>query len=173
MSIPFSPGKLQGQERKKVLQEVQKQAKAAARDAIKPVLEEFLEAEVTAKLGREKEQIRRISSQPRTIDWQCANQFIRDGHYRRNLGTGWGHVNDLRVPMLEYQHCRHDVVNHSEIKEGPGRKSLPLRLLGEDSQGRETGCSCPTISYHAMLSLLRKSLTVCINAPNVPPRWMP
>ncbi|HLZ61492.1 MAG TPA: transposase [Ktedonosporobacter sp.] len=124
MSLPFSPGKLQGQERKKVLQVVQAQAKAAARDAIKPVLEEFLEAEVTAKLGREKGQARRISSQPRTIDWQCANcgcsdanQFIRDGHYRRDLGTGWGHVNDLRVPMLECQHCRHDVVSHFAILE--------------------------------------------------------
>ncbi len=55
MSIPFSQGKLQGKERKHVLQAVQEQAKAAARAAIRPVLQEFLETEVCAKLGREKE----------------------------------------------------------------------------------------------------------------------
>jgi putative transposase len=58
-----------------------------------------------------------MSSQPRPIDWQCAhcgctdaNQFIRDGHYRRRLETGWGHLETLRVPMLECQRCEHDVV---------------------------------------------------------------
>jgi putative transposase len=124
MSIPFSPGKLQGEERKKIWQAVQEQAKEAARAAIKPVLEAFLEAEVTSKLGRECGESRRISGQPRTIDWQCArcgckdaNQFLRDGHYRRSLGTGWGPVNDLRVPMLECQNCQHDVVCHFAILE--------------------------------------------------------
>lgn len=43
MSLRFSQGKLQGAERKSVLQEVQKQAKAAALVAIKPVLTTFLE----------------------------------------------------------------------------------------------------------------------------------
>jgi putative transposase len=124
MSIPFSQGKLQGEERKNVWQAVQAQAKAAARAAVQPVLEEFLEAEVTAKLGREKGEMRRISSQPQTIDWQCANcgctdanQFIRDGHYRRSLGTGWGPLSDLRVPMVECQQCQHDVVSHFAILE--------------------------------------------------------
>jgi hypothetical protein len=58
-----------------------------------------------------------MSNQPRPIDWQCAhcgctdaNQFIRDGHYRRSLETGWGHLDTLRVPMLECQRCEHDVV---------------------------------------------------------------
>jgi hypothetical protein len=103
---------------------VQEQAKAKALAAIKPVLEEFLEAEVTAKLGREKGEMRRISSQPQTIDWQCvncgctdANQFIRDGHYRRSLGTGWGSLDDLHVPMVECQQCQHDVVSHFAILE--------------------------------------------------------
>ena len=54
MSIPFSQGKLQAEERQTILQTVQKQAKAAALEAIRPVLGEFLEAEVTAKLGRMK-----------------------------------------------------------------------------------------------------------------------
>ncbi len=124
MSIPFLPGKLQGKERREILQEVQEQAKIAARAAIQPVLETFLEAEVTAKLGREPGETRRITSQPRTIDWQCANcgcrdanQFMRDGHYRRGLGTSWGSIDDLRVPMMECQHCQHDVVSHFAILE--------------------------------------------------------
>jgi hypothetical protein len=65
-----------------------------------------------------------MSGQPRLIDWQCArcgcndaNHFVRDGHYRRGLGTGWGHLSDLRVPMLECQLCRHDVVSHFAILE--------------------------------------------------------
>ena len=117
MSIPFSQGKLQAEERKTILQTVQKQAKAAALNAIRPVLKGFLEAEVTAKLGRAKGVSRQISSTARAIDWQCAscgctdaNQFTRDGHYRRNLETGWGHLEDLQVPMLECQQCQHDVI---------------------------------------------------------------
>ena len=51
MSIPFSQGKLQGEERKSILQQVQTQAKAAALRAIKPVLSAFLEEELTAKLA--------------------------------------------------------------------------------------------------------------------------
>jgi hypothetical protein len=101
MSIAFSAGKLQGEERKKVLQTVQEQAKAAACAAIKPIVEAFLEAEVSATLGREKGEARRISAQAREIDWQCehcgctdAHQFIRDGHYRRGLSTGWGHLSE-------------------------------------------------------------------------------
>ncbi len=117
MSIPFSQGKLQAAERQTILQTVQQQAKAAALQAIRPVLKEFLEAEVTAKLGRAKGVARQISSTARAIDWQCAscscrdaNQFTRDGHYRRNLETGWGHLEDLQVPMLECQQCQHDVI---------------------------------------------------------------
>jgi hypothetical protein len=117
MSIHFSHGKLQGQERISIIQEVQKQAKAAALTAIKPIITAFLEAEQQAKLGREKGKPRRVSSQPREIDWQCghcgcrdANHFTRDGHYRRSLATGWGLLQGLQVPMLECQHCGHDVV---------------------------------------------------------------
>jgi hypothetical protein len=68
MSIPFSQGKLQGKERKNVLQAVQKQAEAAARAAIRPVVQEFLESEVSAKLGREKGEPRHSSGQPREIE---------------------------------------------------------------------------------------------------------
>src|SRR5213080_1217525 len=117
MSIHFTQGKLQGQERTEVLQEVQQQVKMAALAAIKPVLTAFLLAEQQAKLGREKGEARRVSSQPREIDWACghcgcrdAHQFTRDGHYRRTLATGWGLLEGLQVPMLECQRCGHDVV---------------------------------------------------------------
>ena len=117
MSRTFSQGKLQAAERKTLLQTVQQQAKAAALNAIRPVLKGFLEAEVTAKLGRAKGESRQISSTARTIDWQCAscgctdaNQFTRDGQYRTNLETRSGHLEDLQVPMLECQQCQHDVI---------------------------------------------------------------
>ena len=124
MSIPYTQGKIQRKERQSVLQAVQAQAKIAARAAIRPVLQEFLEAEVCAKLGREKGVPRQMSGQPREVDWQCrhcgcqdANQFIRDGHYRRSLETGWGHLSDLRIPMLECQRCQHDVITQFAILE--------------------------------------------------------
>jgi len=86
MSITFSQGKRQADERKTILQTVQKQAKAAALHTIRPMLKGFLEAEVTAKLGRAKGVPCQISSIARPIDWQCAscgcrdaNQFTRDG----------------------------------------------------------------------------------------------
>lgn len=117
MSIPFSPGRLRGEERRKVMEAVQKHIKTAAIEAIKPVLTAFLEVEVTTKLGREKGTPRQVSEQPREIDWKCgncgcsdANQFVRDGHYRRDLQTGWGPVQNIQVPMLECQCCKHDVI---------------------------------------------------------------
>ena len=117
MSIQFLSGKLQGEERKEIIQEVQKHLQKAAIGAIRPLLTEFCEQEVTAKLGREPRSPRRVSGQGREIDWQCAfcgcrdaNQFTRDGHYRRALETGWGHIDGLQVPMLECQRCGHDVI---------------------------------------------------------------
>jgi len=117
MSIQFSQGKLQDQEQKTILQQVQCHMQKAAQEAVRGVATEVVEAEVTAKLGREKGQPRPAKSQERAIDWKCgncgcsdANQFIRDGHYRRDLQTGWGTVQDLQVPMLECQRCKHDVI---------------------------------------------------------------
>ena len=117
MSIQFLPGKLEGEERTEVIQAVQKQLQEAVIVAIRPLLTEFCEEEQKAKLGREKRSPRHVSGQAREIDWQCghcgcrdANQFTRDGHYRRSLETGWGHIEGLQVPMLECQRCGHDVV---------------------------------------------------------------
>jgi transposase-like protein len=96
----------------------------AAQEAVRGVVSEVVEAEVTAKLGREKGQPRQTQSQERAIDWKCghcgcsdANQFIRDGHYRRELQTGWGTVQNLPVPMLECQCCQHDVICEYAILE--------------------------------------------------------
>ncbi len=117
MSRPFMPGKLEGEERKTIIQAIQKQMQEAAIGAIRPLLTEFCEEEVTVKLGRGKREPRRVSGQAREIDWPCgecgcrdANQFTREGHYRRALETGWGHVEGLQVPMIECQCCGHDVV---------------------------------------------------------------
>lgn len=117
MSIPFSQAKLKAEERRAILQAIQTQMQQVIIDGVTQVLQEFLEQEVTMKLGRAKRSPRRMSSQPRSIDWKCAhcgctdaNQFIRDGHYRRRLETGWGHLDTLRVPMLECRRCEHDVV---------------------------------------------------------------
>src|SRR5436309_14841656 len=117
MSIQFVAGKLKGEGRKAIIQGVQKQMQEAALGAIRPLLTEFCEAEVTAKLGRGKGESRRVSGQAREIEWECgacgcrdANHFTRDGHYRRSLETSWGHVQGLRVPMVECQCCGHDVM---------------------------------------------------------------
>ena len=133
MSIQFLPGKLQGEERKTIIQSVQKQLKEAAIGAIRPLLTEFCEAEVTAKLGRGPRRPRRVSAQAREIDWQCghcgcqdANHFTRDGHYRRSLETAWGQVEGLQVPMLECQRCGHDVICSYTILEKYRRFWLDL-----------------------------------------------
>lgn len=132
MSISFSQGKLSSEQRRDVLQFVQQQMKLAALEAIWIVIMEFLEAEVTAKLGREKGVPRKVG-QMREIDWHCgncgcrdANQFTRDGHYSRDLQTGWGHVRNLRVPMLECQKCHHDVICHFAVFEKNQRFWLDL-----------------------------------------------
>lgn len=52
MSIHFAQGKLQEEERKPILQEVQTRAKAAALRAIRPLLSAFLDEELTAELCR-------------------------------------------------------------------------------------------------------------------------
>jgi len=133
MSIAVSISHLQGKERKEIVETVQRQAKAAALAAIQPILTEFLQVEVEIKLGRKKGANRQISSHKREIEWKCgycgcqdANQFIRDGHYKRSLETGWGHIQDLRVPMLECQQCHHDVLCQFSILEKYSRFWLDL-----------------------------------------------
>src|SRR5579864_7229156 len=117
MSITVSTAKIIGKERKEIIQEVQKQIKEAALQASQRVIMACLEAEVTAKLGREKGSLRPVCEQPHEIDWKCgycgcqnAHQFTRDGHYQRTLETKLGHIHQLRVPMLECQNCHHDVI---------------------------------------------------------------
>jgi hypothetical protein len=124
MRIPFSEGKLKGEERRALLQAIETQMQQVIIAGVTQVLQEFLEQAVTTKLGRAKRSPRRISRQARPIDWQCAhcgcsnaNLFTRDGHYRRSLETGWGHLDVVRVPMLECQCCEHDVVAHFAILE--------------------------------------------------------
>ena len=117
MSIQFSQGKLQDQEQKTMLEQIQHHMQIAALGAVRAVATDMLETEVTAKLGREKGQPRVATDHPREIDWKCGNcgcsdadQFIRDGHYQRELQTGWGTIQNLPVPMLECRRCKHDVI---------------------------------------------------------------
>lgn len=124
MSIQFSQAKLKAEERQAIVQAIQSQMQQVIIEGVRLVLQEFLEQEVTTKLGRPKRSSRRVSSQPRSIDWHCAfcgcsdaNQVTRDGHYQRSLETGWGHLDTLLVPMMECQCCQHDVVAHFAILE--------------------------------------------------------
>lgn len=117
MSISVTVARFQGKQRQDIIQEVQKQMQEGALQAIKQVLSACLEAEVTEKLGREKGEPRRASSHARESDWTCgycgcqdANHFTRDGHYHRNLETGYGHLHALPIPMVECQRCHHDVI---------------------------------------------------------------
>jgi len=133
MSIAFSQAKLRGEQRRNMVEAVQKQMQAAAILAVGEVLMACLDTEVTVKLGREKGIPRQISEQPRKIHWQCtncgctdANYFTRDGHYRRELKTGWGKIQKLQVPMLECQKCQHDVICDFEILEKHDRFWLDL-----------------------------------------------
>ncbi len=71
MSRQCLPVKLKGEERKTIIQAVQKHLQEAAIEAIRPLLTQFCEEEVRAKLGREKGEARRVSGQAREIDWQC------------------------------------------------------------------------------------------------------
>ena len=54
MSIPFSEGKLKAEERRAVLQAIETQMQQVIIDGVTQVLQEFLEQEVTTKLGRPK-----------------------------------------------------------------------------------------------------------------------
>jgi hypothetical protein len=133
MSIYCTTGSLKGEARREVIEEVQQHLRQAAREAVSQVMTVFLEEEVTAQLGRSKGELRHMSGQPRTIGWRCrgcgcqdAHQFIRDGHYQRGLETGWGHLEQLRVPMVECQVCGHDVVCEYVILEKAQRYWLDL-----------------------------------------------
>jgi hypothetical protein len=54
MSIQFMQGKLKGEERKAVIEEIQQQLQEAALAVISELLTLFLEEELTVKLGRAK-----------------------------------------------------------------------------------------------------------------------
>ena len=71
MSIPFSARKLRGEQRRNVIQAVQKRMQAEALEAVGRVVTDLLETEVTVKLGREKGKPRQADEQGREIDWQC------------------------------------------------------------------------------------------------------
>jgi hypothetical protein len=161
MNITFSQAKIKGEERKTVLATVQGEVQQAALAAIRPVLQSYLEMELSAKLGRERYAPRTVSNQIQLLDWECAGcgcreaqQFIRDGHYRRQLETGIGHLTDLKVPMIECCRCGHDVVAHWAILEKYKRFWLDLdhRILFEGGLTRS-------------LRQLSEQLAISLNSP--------
>ncbi|MGQ9854998.1 MAG: IS256 family transposase [Candidatus Oleimicrobiaceae bacterium] len=97
-------------------------------EQVKVVIEAGLEAEVTAKLGRGRYQ-RRGTVARGAIDWHCPNcgsnrreDMSRDGHYERDLGTGWAQVKNLLVPRLECQRCKDSEKGSSKSADGKVRK---------------------------------------------------
>ena len=89
MSIAFSQAKLKAEERKAILQAIETQMQQVIIEGVTQVLQKFLEQEVTIKLGRAKRSPRRVSSQPRSIDWGSpyeTRQNIRSG---REVGLRW------------------------------------------------------------------------------------
>ncbi len=60
MSVPFSQEKLKGEERRAILQAIETQMQQVIIDGVTQVLQEFLEQEVTIKLGRPKRSPRRM-----------------------------------------------------------------------------------------------------------------
>jgi hypothetical protein len=76
MSRAFSAGKLKAEERRAILQAIESQMQQVIIDGVTMVLQEFLEQEVTTKLGRAIRSPRRISSQARPID--CVISTIQD-----------------------------------------------------------------------------------------------
>jgi hypothetical protein len=71
MSKQLLPGKLKGEERKTIIQAVQKPLQEAVLAAIRPRLSELCEEEVTAKRKCGKREPRRVTGQTREIDWFC------------------------------------------------------------------------------------------------------
>lgn len=124
MRSAFSPGKRPGEERQNILHAVQAQAKSAACQASKPILEAFREAEVSVKRERAKGERRRRSGPPGVMAGPCghggcldANPFLRDGPARSDLATGWGLIRDRRVPRGEGPPCPQEVVCHVAMRE--------------------------------------------------------
>lgn len=104
----LSLGKLQGEERKSILQEVQKQAEAAALAAIGPGVMAFLEEEVTAKSGWGKREPRRVSEQQRIRYRTCSGNQWRNRTLCTSIDYRWvegvqegGHTMDelIRTPQ--------------------------------------------------------------------------
>lgn len=81
------------------------------REALVLLLNEALDSEVTAALGR-GHRSRRSSSGKAQLPWGCgrcgaslAREFARNGHYGRQLQTLHGSLVGVRVPMLECKVC--------------------------------------------------------------------
>jgi transposase-like protein len=114
--------------RQKVFELAQREIRKRVCQVVKSVIEDALEAEVTAKLGRRRYERRRKVAEG-AIEWQCSNcksnrpqDMSRDGHYRRDLATALGHVQNLMVPRLECQACRNSKKASKKSRNGQAKK---------------------------------------------------
>lgn len=95
-----------GDTRRGFVEELITQIEGGVRYVVKRCIEEALEAEVTALLGRkwyERREYggqRRVAARCKQCGSQCPRDFRRDGHYTRHLDTGWGRL-EICVPQME------------------------------------------------------------------------
>jgi len=97
--------------RRRVFEQLQSVISLVACDCVRDLVNESLDAEVDARLGRGRWEPR-ASSDEVPMPWEChgcgaasSDAFRRNGHYTRSLSTLYGSVEGIRVPMLRCVLC--------------------------------------------------------------------
>lgn len=111
LTIDVESSGVNGSRRVEVFKELRQRVSELARSGLTRMVGDELDDEVTDELGR-LPRSPRVSSGERETRWAChrcggrrAQDFERDGHYSRGLGTLWGGLGSLQIPMLECQVC--------------------------------------------------------------------
>lgn len=138
MRRAFSSEKRQGRECQEILQALQEQTRRAG--SSRP-WKRFSKPKVSVKLGRDKEESRRMSGQARQIDWRCGhcgcqdtNQCIRDGLPAQSLHT----LGNRQRSLLKCQQHHHEMVGSFSILETDRRVWMDLNqaVLFESGVGQ-------------------------------------
>lgn len=111
LTIDVESSGVNGSRRVEVFKELKHRSAELARVGLTRMINAELDDEVTGELGR-LPRSPRVSSGEREMRWAChrcggrrAQDFERDGHYSRDLGTLQGEVGPLQMPMLECRVC--------------------------------------------------------------------
>lgn len=98
-------------DRQEVFEDIVDRVQDVTCSVLSSILNEELDAEVTEGLQRGFRRPRSASGDTRT-PWAChgcgtknASDFVRDGHYPRELQTTFGALDQLRMPMVECTCC--------------------------------------------------------------------